>query len=162
GGNTLEALITAWLLQHWSGGAATLETPRRVVRFAGLALAPGTMVSATVGVGSLVLSGLAAGSKFTGIWMTWWLGDVGGQILVAPFIMLWGRSPPVEWKEAVELAKLLLGTVAVGLIAFSPMVEQTTPRGVLAFLAIAPMLWAALRYRQRDTATAALVLSCFA
>src|SRR5947207_8137620 len=85
GGNTLEALITAWLLQRWSGGAATLATPLRVVKFAGLALAPGTMVSATLGVGSLVLGGFADASKFTSIWMTWWLGDVGGLLLVTPF-----------------------------------------------------------------------------
>jgi PAS domain S-box-containing protein len=42
------------------------------------------------------------------------------------------------------------------------MVEQTSARGALAFLAVVPMLWAALRYAQRDTSTAALVLSCFA
>ena len=162
GGNTLEALITAWLLQRWSGGAATLATPLRVVKFAGLALAPGTMVSATLGVGSLVLGGFADASKFTSIWMTWWLGDVGGLLLVTPFIVLWARSRPIDRTEALELAKLLLGTVAVGLIAFSPTVQQTSARSALAFLAIAPMLWAALRYQQRDTATAALVLSCFA
>jgi integral membrane sensor domain MASE1 len=94
--------------------------------------------------------------------MTWWLGDVGGLLLVTPFIVLWGRSRPIDRTEALELAKLLLGTVAVGLIAFSPTVQQTSARSALAFLAIAPMLWAALRYQQRDTATAALVLSCFA
>ena len=47
-------------------------------------------------------------------------------------------------------------------VTVSPTVQQTSARSALAFLAIAPMLWAALRYQQRDTATAALVLSCFA
>jgi two-component sensor histidine kinase len=41
-------------------------------------------------------------------------------------------------------------------------VEQTVVRGPLAFLAIAPLLWAALRYNQRDTATTAFLLGCFA
>jgi PAS domain S-box-containing protein len=161
-GNTLEAAITAWLLRSLSGGPETLEAPARVVIFAGLTLFPGTMVSATLGVGSLVLSGLAEPAKFGSIWLTWWLGDIGGQLLVTPFVLLWGRSRLPSAADWRELTKLLVGTVAVGLIAFSPMAEQTSVRGALAFLAVVPMLWAALRYEQRDTSTAALVLSCFA
>jgi signal transduction histidine kinase len=49
--------------------------------------------------------------------------------------------------------------VAVGLIAFSPLIEQTPSRDPLGFLAILPLLWAALRRGPRDTATVALVLS---
>src|SRR5213078_5139737 len=52
--------------------------------------------------------------------------------------------------------------IAVGLIAFSQLIEQTASRGPLAFLAILPLMWAALRRNQRDTATIALLLSCFA
>jgi len=49
--------------------------------------------------------------------------------------------------------------VAVGLIAFSPLIEHTPSRDPLGFLAILPLLWAALRRGPRDTATVALVLS---
>src|SRR5215510_16395903 len=34
-GNSLEAAITAWLIGRFSGGRETLETPSRVVTFAG-------------------------------------------------------------------------------------------------------------------------------
>ena len=163
-GNTTEAFVTAWLLKTWSDGVNTFRTPAGVAKFAGLALAPGTMVSATVGVGSLVLAGHADAAKFTGIWTTWWLGDVGGQVIVAPAIVLWAtaRRLRLDGAELQRLAALLGATVAVGVIAFSPLLEQTPLRGPLAFLAIAPMLWAALRFRPRHTATAALVLSAFA
>jgi PAS domain S-box-containing protein len=162
GGNTLEALVTAGLLQRWSGGPVNFETPARVAKFAAFALAPGTIISATVGVGSLVLAGQAEAAKFAGIWMTWWLGDVGGQLLIAPLIVLWARSGKPAREEWPGLSRLMLGTLAVGLIAFSPAAQWMAIRGPLAFLAIAPMLWAALRFQPRDTATAALVLSCFA
>jgi integral membrane sensor domain MASE1 len=56
--NTLEGLITASLLKRWTASTNTFETPLQVVLFAGLAFAPGTMISATVGVGSLVIAGL--------------------------------------------------------------------------------------------------------
>ena len=163
-GNTLEALVTAWLLARWSGGPATFDTPARIATFAGLALAPGTMIGATAGVSSLLAAGYADPAKFGDIWLTWWLGDIGGQVLVAPVIVLWVRTGPfpIGRAELGRLAQLFAGTAAVGVIAFSPLVEQTAIRGSLAFLAIAPLLWAALRYNQRDTATAAFLLSCFA
>jgi integral membrane sensor domain MASE1 len=50
------------------------------------------MVSATMGVGSLVFAGFADPAKSPSIWITWWLGDVGGKLLVTPFIVLWARA----------------------------------------------------------------------
>jgi two-component sensor histidine kinase len=163
-GNTLEALITAWLITRWSGGIGTFDTPSRVVRFAGLTIAPGSIVGATIGVSSLIAAGHADVAEFSSIWLTWWLGDVGGQILVTPVVLLWARTRSVrlDRAEMAKLAQLIAGTAAVGIVAFSPLMEQTAVRGALAFLAIGPMLWAALRYSQRETATAALLLSCFA
>jgi PAS domain S-box-containing protein len=50
----------------------------------------------------------------------------------------------------------------VGIVAFSPLLRQTEMGGPLAFLAVLPLMWAALRRGQRDTATTALILSAFA
>jgi len=164
-GNTSEALVTAWLIARFSAGAGTFEMPSRVARFAAFAIAPGAPISATVGVWSLVLTGHANAESFAQLWITWWLGDIGGLLLVAPVIVLWVRSRPLppEPSELRDLSLLLAATMAVGLVAFSPLIEtNTTFRGPLAFLTIAPLLWAALRHRQRDTATAALVLSALA
>jgi PAS domain S-box-containing protein len=163
-GNTAEAVVTAWMLERWSGGLATFKTPQGAARFAGYCLAPGAMISATIGVGSLVLVGLAEPGAIPQIWMTWWLGDVGGQILVAPVIVLWAASS-VRPGEDVEIWRSLLlfaGTIAIGLVAFSPVIEQTPLRSSLAFLSIIPLLLAALFHGRRDTASVALLLSFFA
>ena len=164
GGNTFEGLITASLLKRWTRSDNAFETPLQVVLFAGLALAPGTMVSATVGVGSLAIAGFAEPGKFSIIWVTWWLGDMGGQLLVTPFIVLWFKSGlrSVSRAELQRLALLLAATIIVGLIAFSPLIQQTSERRPLAFLAVVPLLWSALWHDQRDTATVALVLCAFA
>jgi integral membrane sensor domain MASE1 len=128
GGNTFEGLITASLLKRWTTSDNAFETPLEVVLFAGLALAPGTMVSATVGVGSLVIAGFAEPTKFFSIWLTWWLGDVGGQLLVTPFIVLWFKSRFSEMGrvELQRLAVLLAATIIVGFVAFSPLIQQTS------------------------------------
>jgi PAS domain S-box-containing protein len=115
-------------------------------------------------VGSLVLAGFADPANFPSIWLTWWLGDVGGQLLVTPLIVLWAKSGLKEMgrAELQHLALLLGATIIVGLVALSPLLQQITAHGALGFVAIGPLLWAALRHNQRDTATVALVLSAFA
>ena len=60
------------------------------------------------------------------------------------------------------MALLLGATIIIGLVAFSPLLQQITAHGALGFVAIGPLLWAALRHNQRDTATVALMLSAFA
>jgi two-component sensor histidine kinase len=163
-GNTLEGVVTASLVSRWCTRDEPFATPARVVVYSGVTFAPGTIISATVGVGSLVLTGYADPSKFGDIWFTWWLGDVGGQLVVAPIIVLWANANIFAFgrRELFKMAWLMAATIAVGLVAFSPLMERTPRRGVFAFLAIVPLLWAALRYSQRDTATVAFVLSSFA
>jgi hypothetical protein len=64
--------------------------------------------------------------------------------------------------KMIQSCLIYAATIAVGLLAFSPLLEQSPTRSSFAFLAILPLLWAALRRNQRDTATTALLLSCFA
>jgi PAS domain S-box-containing protein len=163
-GNTLEGVVTASLVARWCTREEPFATPARVVFYSGLTLAPGSVISATIGVGSLVLAGYADPSKFGDIWFTWWLGDVGGQLVIAPIIVLWANTDVFAFgrDELSRMARLMVATIAVGFVAFSPLIEQTPRRGVFAFLAIGPLLWAALRYCQRDTATVTFVLSSFA
>jgi PAS domain S-box-containing protein len=162
-GNTLEGLIGTYLINRWADGRNAFGTPAGVTRFALLSFLP-TMLSATIGVGSLALAGFAAWAKFGSIWLTWWLGDLAGALVVTPAIVLWATAGRSAWNppELRESAVALAGTCAVGLLAFSPLIEQTASRAPLGFLAILPLLWSALRRGQRDTATTALVIAFFA
>src|SRR5258706_87106 len=47
-----------------------------------------TLVSATVGVTSLALGGFLKLEAMTSVWFTWWLGDVGGALVIAPVLLL--------------------------------------------------------------------------
>jgi two-component sensor histidine kinase len=125
---------------------------------------PSTIISATLGVGSLSLAGYADWSDFRSIWTTWWMGDLAGALVITPAIVLWGTDPPrrLGRHEIVQCGLIYIATIAVGLVAFSPLLEQSPSRNPLAFLAILPLMWAALRRNQRDTAAIALLLSCFA
>ena len=101
-GNTLEALAGGYLIGRWSGGRETFLSPWRVAKFALVAVGPATVISATVGDLTLSVAGLAAWTKFTPIWITWWLGDAAGALVVTPVIVLWAQS---EWR-AFDAANL--------------------------------------------------------
>jgi two-component sensor histidine kinase len=160
-GNTLESLVGAYLINRWSDGVGTFDTPTGVAKFALICFVPSTMISATLGVGSLSLSGYADWADFASIWMTWWMGDLAGALVITPVIVLWTTSLPGR-QEWLQSCAVFSAVIVVGVIAFSPLIEQTPSRGPLAFLAVLPLMWAALRCNQRDTATTALILACFA
>src|SRR6266540_854738 len=66
--------------------------------FAGALLAAGvsTVASATCGVISLTLGGFAHWADFWGIWVTWWLGDGAGALVIAPVLLLWTENLRVQ------------------------------------------------------------------
>ena len=163
-GNTLESVLGAYLISRWSGGLGTFDTPGGVARFALICLAAAAPLSATIGVGSLSAAGYVAGDQLASTWLTWWLGDLAGALVITPVLVLWlmSRPSPSHGEDRLESGLVLAGAIAVGIIAFSPLFEQTVNRDPLGFLAIAPLMWAALRRGQRDTATVALLLSCCA
>ena len=163
-GNTLEALVGVYLVNRWCGGRDAFAAPTTVAKFVLICLVAATPVSATIGVGTLCLAGYAAWPNFIAIWLTWWLGDLAGAIVLAPVIVLWAAdgAPFPTRAGLIESGAILAVTCALGLVAFSPLIAQTQHRDPLGFLAIVPLLWAALRRGQRETATVAFLLSCFA
>ena len=161
-GNTLEALVAAWLINRWCDGRETFATTTGVAKFA-LVCVSSTIISATIGIGSLIFSGDAP-TPLAVAWMTWWLGDLAGALVVAPFVVLWaaGNLHSFERAQWGEVGTIVAVTIAVGIIAFSPLIEQTSYRDPLGFLALPPLLWAALRRNPRETATVVIILCCFA
>ena len=62
-------------------------------------------MGATSGAMTLVFSGAAPPTAFEDIWLTWWLGDAVGALIVTPAVVLWVRHPHVRfdlrrWTEA--------------------------------------------------------------
>ena len=160
-GNSLEAVVGAYLINRWSSGCNTFSTPNSVAKFALICFVIATPISASIGLTSLATAGYIERTNFANAWVTWWLGDVTGALVIAPVIVLWASSHDHAFNrnEFLETVGVLATAAAVGLIAFSPLIEQTPSRDPLGFLAILPMLWAALRRGPRDTATVALVLA---
>ena len=156
-GNTLEAVVGAYLLRRVAGFRPTLERVRDVLALVLLAGAVSTMVSATIGVASLVATGELTTAEIASNWRVWWLGDMGGDLLIAPLIMVavtWWPYTRVPGR-AVEAVALAVAAVAVSALVFS---RETN----LAYLVFPLLAWAALRFWQPGATGASLIVAAIA
>jgi signal transduction histidine kinase/ActR/RegA family two-component response regulator len=162
-GNALEGVAGSYLVERYARGARALDSPPDIFRFAALAGLLSTMLSPTLGVTALSLGGFAAWDAYATIWVTWWLGDAAGALLVTPVCLVWNSPAPFRWDQArrLEGVLLLLALVATGIVAFGG-VSESMRNAPLSFLCIPPLVWTAFRFRQRETAIAILVLTTIA
>ena len=163
-GNTLEALVGSALVERYAGGARAFERPLDVFRFVALAGIASPLVSSTLGVTSLCLAGLASWDAFRSVWVTWWLGDAGGAVVVAPALILWADRLRPDWSRAQlgEALALLAVAVGVGATAFGGWLEPAEATQALGLLCLPIAIWSAFRFGPRETATIVVVLSAIA
>jgi PAS domain S-box-containing protein len=163
-GNTLEAVIGCYLVTRFAGGRAAFERPEDTLRFAALAGLLSTTVSATLGVSSLALGGYADWAEFGMIWLTWWLGNVGGVLIVTPVLLLWAVQAQIDssWRfgKRALLANLLV--IVIGATIFCGWVPLSVNHYPIEFLPIPVLAWFAFRLGRRVTATAVVLLSAIA
>ena len=148
-GNTLEAVVGASLsIASASGprcyGCATSS------RSSCSAAVISTAVSATIGVASLSVGDSLSDGALSA-WRVWWLGDMGGDLLVAsPIFVLVTHWPYRDLPgSAVEAVVLIVALVGIELLVFT----HDVPAAYLAFPII---VWAALRFLQPGATVAAL------
>ena len=156
-GNTLEALAGAYLLRRVAGFRPGLERVRDVIALVLFGAVISTIVAATIGVASLLIGGVIPWARAASLWRTWWLGDMGGDVIVAPAVLIAAnyrryRQLPGRAIEGVILAVVLS---AVSVLIFS--------RPTSAVYALFPLLiWAALRFWQPGAAVATLLTGTLA
>ena len=160
-GNTLEGLVGAYLVNRYASGRRAFDHARDIFVLAALAAVGSTAISATVGATTLSLAGFARWASFGPIWLTWWLGDLAGAIVVTPVVILWSAPLSLAWSRRwrLEAAALLVSLCLVTLSVFSGVFPSTNRHYPLEFLCIPFFVWAAFRFGQRAAATAILLVS---
>ncbi|HEV8268588.1 MAG TPA: MASE1 domain-containing protein [Thermoanaerobaculia bacterium] len=155
-GAAAEAYLAAFVVRRFAAGLRCLESAGGVFWFALAALAS-AVVPATLGT-----AGLAAGKVIpaTGLfvtWLTWWLGDVVGILVVTPFLLAFagGSSSPRRERRSVEALGLALALLAVGAASFFGPYP-------LEYVFIPCLVWAAFRFGARGATAATLLASTVA
>lgn len=158
GGNTLEAVLAAYLVARFANGARAFDRTWNILRFSLYAGILSTAVAATFGVTSLALGGFASWSQFGLIWRTWWLGDAAGALVFAPFLLLWTTHPRLKWskRQYVEAGVMFFSTMLTAGVIFGPIFHTQIRSDPWTFLCTPLLIWAAFRFGQRE----ASVITC--
>ncbi len=156
-GNTLETVIATVLVNRFAKGMYAFERPLHVGIFTILAGMFAPMVSATVGTLTLAFTGNLPWQIYPQVWLTWWLGDMGGTVVFTPFILLWYTHPGIQinLKKSGEFVLLLVFLLCISFLVFSGMFPYP-------YLFILPLIWSAFRFDLRETATVIVILSIIA
>jgi diguanylate cyclase (GGDEF)-like protein len=159
-GNTLEGLLGAYLVNRFARGGRVFDRVRDIFRFVLLAALISTMVSATLGVATLVLSGDRSFADAGRLWLTWWLGDAVGDIVFAPALILWiGVKPAAQWNTR-QVLEAIAAAVATAVVTFAIFGGVFPERHYALTVLLWPVLiWVAFRFGPRESATAIVIVS---
>jgi integral membrane sensor domain MASE1 len=151
-GNTLEGVVGGYLLRR-ANFLLSLERVRDVLALVLLAAVGSTVIAATIGVGSLVVGDEVSIDDFGSVWRVWWLGDMGGDLLVAPLLMAAVAYWPFHRLPGRPIEAVVLAGAVVGLSVY--VFSLTTN---LAYLVFPLLVWGALRFWQPGAAAASLAV----
>ena len=161
-GNTLEALAGSWLLRRvrFEPQLERIEDALTLVLLGAIA---STAISAAIGAGSLRAGGAIPSGMLWPTARAWWLGDMLGDLVIAPLIFVWVTRPRRARRQLIVAeAVLLLGLLTVfSLRIFGGAAHEP---GLLrqAYIVFPFLLWAALRFGPYGAVSAAFVVSAIA
>ena len=163
-GNSLEAVVGCYLVTRFAGGRNAFQRSQNIFKFVLLAGMVGTAVGASIGSATLVLAHLAEPSRQLSIWLTWWLGDNVGALVVTPLLLLWAENPNRNWtrQQIIELALLFFGLVSTTWFVFGYGFHNVVKNYPFEYLCFPFLVWAAFRFGRRKAATAICVLAIIA
>ncbi|HVQ31321.1 MAG TPA: MASE1 domain-containing protein, partial [Vicinamibacteria bacterium] len=162
-GSTVRAVLGAHLLRRFGGAVPSLRHTRTA---AALVLGAGllaSLASASIGVLALAIAGLVGPHEGTRAWVTWWLADTAGVIIVAPVLLLALEGTPARRRPRSKLERLLLA-IALCLLSATALSGVAGPeytRPIFALL-LPLVVWPAFRLGPLDTAVVVLGIAASA
>lgn len=161
-GNTLEALAGYVLLRCLKVLDSPLDQPQNVFRFLTAVLLM-CMVSATVGTSTLLLGDFAPVAALWPVWINWWLGDVGGILIVTPLMIIWlakgGSSRKMRFRPGWAMAAALAAFTLTSWLIFNGHYSADHLDRLLLYLHMPLIALIAYRYGQPGVSIALLLLS---
>lgn len=119
-GNTLESFCGFWLLTHFFSINRTLEKTTDFFRLLLFGSGLSSLISALIGPGTLLLSGIVDKDLWPLIFLRWWMADALGIAFATPLILIWSLSPRFDKSLArrLEMTALFALTFLTGHIIF--------------------------------------------
>jgi PAS domain S-box-containing protein len=163
-GNTIGAIVCAYLLKKFISFDNAMERTRDVTGYIGLACFLGTTVNAAFNVVSLAYSGEVKWDELFSTTLVWWVPNALAGLVVAPFIITWATPSAIRWNGKLIAEAVLCGAGLVGgtLISFNSWFVYGIQNYPLAYLPFPFLVWGALRFGQRGATAGTLLVSALA
>jgi signal transduction histidine kinase len=160
-GNTLEAVTGVYLLRRFAGFKGRLDSVNEVLGLVVLAAFASTLISATIGTTTLGAGHLIAWHNYPSVWLRWWLGDMMGDLILAPllFIILGRKIYRCISERPVEALLLFIVSVAASVFIFISPNSNSSPGFPLPYLTFPLIIWAAIRFTEVGAVTATLIIT---
>ena len=159
-GNTLEALVAVYFLKKFVGIHNEIDRIQDVVGLVLVSLLC-TTIGASIGTLTLMLTGNGAWQNFWAIWVTWWIGDLLGALVVAPVLLTWVPLPSARLHKSVyiEAGILLILIAVVTWFVFSSLPLSGVFHQAMIYVIFPFVIWAALRFGQRGATISIFLVS---
>lgn len=106
--------LAQWLVRFPNA----LDTPSAIVRFLALVAPTSCLVSPSIAVPVLALSGVLPANEAAFNWWNWWVGDTLGVIVATPLMFAFFGRPTADWRSRRLGIALPLG-IAIVLLGFA-------------------------------------------
>ena len=163
-GNTMGAIVCAFLLKKIIAFDNAMERTRDVTGYIGLACFLGTTVNAAFNVVSLAYGGAVKWDDLFPATLVWWVPNALAGLVVAPFIITWATPSATRWNASLIAEAVLCGAGLVGgtLISFNSWFVYGIQNYPLAYLPFPFLVWGALRFGPRGATAGTLLVSALA
>jgi diguanylate cyclase (GGDEF)-like protein len=171
-GQTLAAVVGAWLVGQLARGPRAFEHAPHVLTYAAIVALVSAPIGAVAGVATWVSYRGAAPGDVEAAALAWWSGTLAAQVAVTPALVLWALRPKLSltrrtgerrvtasgWRatvqpRALEAWSLVAATIASGALMFGGIWTMEPTLFPLLILPFPILLWTALRFGGRETAT---------
>jgi signal transduction histidine kinase len=159
-GNTLEALVAVYFLKKFVSIHNEIDRIQDVVGLVLVSLVC-TTIGASIGTVTLMVTGNGAWQNFWAIWVTWWIGDLLGALVVTPLLLTWIPLQPVRLIKRVyfESGIMLVFLALVTWFVFSGLPLSGVLHQAMIYVIFPFVIWAALRFGQRGATIAIFLVS---
>jgi len=165
-GNTIGAVICAYLLERFVEFQYSMDRVKYVTGFILFACLLGTTVNAMFNVVGLCYSGQLPWDQI--LWsrmfstvVIWWVPNAMGALVVTPLILAWAAPDSMRWTRRRMLEAACCGAgLLIGIqLSFNSWFVYGVENYPLAYLPYPFLIWGALRFGLRGAATGTFVVS---
>ncbi|BAY09386.1 MASE1 domain-containing protein [Calothrix sp. NIES-2098] len=153
-----DPLMMALLINRFIGRRNLLERAQDVFKFVVL-IVPYPVISSTVAIGVLCLTGSTPWAQYVNVWRAWLTAVLAGTLIVTPVVLAWLQKSTQQQRlrkqQIIEFALLLFSLIVISKIAF----WSGYP---VEYMMIPVLLWSAFRFGQRESTLLVIVISAIA